>query len=421
MSPNAIDILMDKLLREAGYGDVLDAAIEGDSDDQCYLGMIWELGKKADGGWTMPVSLGQAIRWYSIAADDAYEGLREDAIRHRDRLIELREQTECESKRSYPDAHESTGVYQIFSTFRSLGISPTSIDNSQVRVNYSNWAQNEDDKWESGSVIGRDNLPLADLDQLLQVAKNLGIRPDQITDHQTRIIYASRLNKGETMANIIADVALQDNTDERTPLVLVLDCSGSMEGERIAALNAGLVTLESAMKNDPTTSTRGRVLVIQFGDNDDVTQGDWQDAMDFAAPILEANGRTPTGAAITTALAAIEAQKIELRAAGIAYKRPILMLMSDGEPTDDWKEAADACKAAEAANKVTVFSIGIGEDANLDSLGRFSSKGAVRIKGLQFKELFVWLSASIKAVSQTKKGESAQLSPITSWASVGTS
>jgi uncharacterized protein YegL len=223
------------------------------------------------------------------------------------------------------------------------------------------------------------------------------------------------------MVGIIADVALQDNTDERTPLVLVLDCSGSMEGDRIEALNAGLVTLEAAMREDPTTSTRGRVLVIQFGGNDEVSQGDWQDAIEFSAPKLEANGRTPTGAAIMAALAAIEAQKSELKAAGIAYKRPILMLMSDGEPTDEWEDAAEACKAAEAANKVTVFTIGIGDEANLDTLGRFSSKGAVKIKGLQFKELFVWLSASIKAVSQTKKGESAQLSPITSWASVGTS
>jgi uncharacterized protein YegL len=229
-------------------------------------------------------------------------------------------------------------------------------------------------------------------------------------------------NKGEKiMANIIADVTLQDNTDERTPLVLVLDCSGSMEGARIDALNEGLVTLESAMKDDPTTSTRGRVLVIQFGGHDEVSLGDWQDAIEFAAPKLEANGRTPTGAAVMAALDAIEAQKSELKAAGISYKRPILMLMSDGEPTDEWEVAAEACKAAEAMNKVTVFTIGIGDDAKLDTLGRFSCKGAVKIKGLEFKELFVWLSASIKAVSQTKKGESAQLSPISSWASVGTS
>ncbi len=223
------------------------------------------------------------------------------------------------------------------------------------------------------------------------------------------------------MSSIIPDVALQDNTDERTPLVLVLDCSGSMEGERIAALNAGLATLESAMKNDPTTSTRGRVLVIQYGGDDEVTQGEWQDAIDFRAPDLEANGRTPTGAAVKLALEAIEAQKAQLKAAGVSYKRPILMLMSDGEPTDEWEAVASACKAAEAANKVTVYTVGVGEDANLKTLNCFSNRGAVRLQGLAFKEMFVWLSASVRAVSQTKKGESAQLSPITTWTTVESS
>jgi len=318
MVSDAIDELMDNKLRAVGKSDLINAARAGDPDAQCFLGMAWE-----EGMYGLPVSLEQALRWYSIAADSAYEGLRDDAIRHRDRL------------------------------------------QAAIRITQNN-----------GEKI---------------------------------------------MTGIIADVALQDNTDERTPLVLVLDCSGSMKGDRIAALNAGLVTLESAMKDDPTTSTRGRVLVIQFGGDDEVSLGTWQDAIEFSVPKLEANGRTPTGAAIRAALDAIEAQKSELKAAGIAYKRPILMLMSDGDPTDDWEGAAVACKAAEAANKVTVFTIGIGDDANLDTLGQFSSKGAVKIKGLQFKELFVWLSASIKAVSQSKKGESAQLSPITSWASVGTS
>ncbi|WP_248595633.1 hypothetical protein [Candidatus Accumulibacter phosphatis] len=46
----------------------------------------------------------------------------------------------------------------------------------------------------------------------------------------------------------IPDVALMDNTDERTPLVIVLDRSGSMAGECINALNSGLIALEKALK-----------------------------------------------------------------------------------------------------------------------------------------------------------------------------
>jgi uncharacterized protein YegL len=222
------------------------------------------------------------------------------------------------------------------------------------------------------------------------------------------------------MVTGIPDVSLTDNTDERTPLVLVLDCSGSMAGKKIDALNAGLVALETDMKKDPTTSTRGRVLVIQFGGLNEVRQELWQDAIDFTAPTLEADGGTPLGAAVTNALAEIESQKAQLKANGIAYKRPILMLMSDGEPNAGWEQAAEACRTYEAKNGVTVFPIGVGEDANLTTLGRFSSGGAKRLNGLEFEKLFIWLSASVKAVSKTAKGQAAQLPAVDSWASAGT-
>lgn len=217
----------------------------------------------------------------------------------------------------------------------------------------------------------------------------------------------------------IPDVALQDNTEERTPLVLVLDCSGSMEGDNIKRLNDGLKLLETDMKNDPTTSMRGRVRVIEFSGDDEVRSSLWQDAIDFKAPTLVASGRTPTGAAITSALADIEAIKAELKSAGIPCKRPILMLLSDGVATDDWERAAEACKLAEANNKVTVFAIGVGDDADMNQLGRFSTKGAMELKATNFKELFVWLSASVKSVSTTAKDTQAQLPSIASWAATG--
>lgn len=223
------------------------------------------------------------------------------------------------------------------------------------------------------------------------------------------------------MAGMIPDVSLVDNSDERAPLVLVLDCSGSMQGRPIQMLNDGLKALEAELKADPITSKRCRVLVIAFGGNDQVEpMGEWQDAMDFTAPELEANGTTPTGAAIRMALDKIEAQKEEMRAAGVSYKRPIMMLMSDGDPTDDWENAAAECRASEAAHKVTVMSIAVGDNANKATLDQFSSKGAKRLDGLKFNELFVWLSRSVRAVSQAVKGEAAQIPATDSWSSAGT-
>lgn len=224
------------------------------------------------------------------------------------------------------------------------------------------------------------------------------------------------------MSHAIPDVALIDNSDERAPLVLVLDCSGSMlEENKVGLLNEGLKTLETELKNDPITARCGRVLLISFGgDNNVEIMGDWTDAMDFTPPSLMAGGLTPLGTAMKCALDEVESQKGQMRSAGVSYKRPIIMLLSDGEPTDDWRQVAADCKSAEAAHKVNVMAIGIGDQANGEILGAFSSKGALNLSGLKFKELFIWLSRSIQAVSRATTGATVQLNPVDSWAQVQT-
>jgi len=224
------------------------------------------------------------------------------------------------------------------------------------------------------------------------------------------------------MNHVIPDVALIDNSDERAPLVLVLDCSGSMaEDNKIALLNDGLKTLESELKKDPIAARCGRVLVISFGgDNNVEIMGDWTDAMDFNPPLLVAGGLTPLGAAMRCALDEIESQKTQMRSAGVSYKRPIVLLLSDGEPTDAWQQVAAECKNAEAAHKVNVMAIGIGSQANRDILGAFSGKGALNLSGLKFNELFIWLSRSIQAVSRAATGGTVQLNPVDSWAQMQT-
>jgi|JI9StandDraft_1071089.scaffolds.fasta_scaffold68216_2 uncharacterized protein YegL len=219
------------------------------------------------------------------------------------------------------------------------------------------------------------------------------------------------------MSELIPDVSLIDNAEERVPVVLVLDCSGSMGGEPIAALQQGLAAMDADLKGDPKAARSVRVLVVQYGGDDEVEVGQWQDVMDFAPPRLVANGRTPTGSAMQRALDEIESQKEELRRNGIAYKRPLIYLMSDGVPTDDFEGASARSLAAEAANKVAIFPIAVGDDADQGILSKFSARGALHLDGLNFKELFLWLSASVKVVSQAAQGQAVQLPPTSSWAS----
>jgi len=216
----------------------------------------------------------------------------------------------------------------------------------------------------------------------------------------------------------IPDVSLVDNSEQRTPLVLVLDCSGSMGGAPIEQLNAGLKLLEKQLKDDVIAAKRVRVLVIEYGGMDSASViGDWCDAMDFTAPKLSANGTTPTGAAVDLALQEIEDEKARFRNAGVAYTRPWLFLMSDGQPTDAWEASAERCRDSEAQNRVAVFPIGVG-DAEVAVLAQFSrngERGVKRLQGLQFKELFLWLSASMRVVSNSTPGGQVQLPSTDTW------
>jgi uncharacterized protein YegL len=214
---------------------------------------------------------------------------------------------------------------------------------------------------------------------------------------------------------LIPDITLVDNTSQRLPCVLVLDGSASMadkgaETDAIRELNAGLKVLEEELKGDDVASQRVQVLVIRLGDDDRVEIVlDWTDAMDFSAPTIKANGRTPLGAAMRLALQKIEDQKAEYRAHGISYNRPWVFLITDGYPTDtDWKEAATECREAEESNRVAIFAVGT-DGADFDALGNFSVRKPVRLQGLKFKELFVWLSRSASSVSREGPDQPVQI------------
>ena len=219
------------------------------------------------------------------------------------------------------------------------------------------------------------------------------------------------------MSELIPDIQLQDNTEQRLACVLVLDGSSSMHGEKIDKLNEGLKSLEQALKDDDAASSRVQILVIRIGGNADADIiTDWTDAMNWQAPTIEANGMTPLGKGAKTGLNCIEEQKKKYQANGISYNRPWMILISDGEPNDSWERIADDCREAENKNKVTIFPIGV-EGADMQILSKFSNKSAIKLEGLQFNELFIWLSKSLSTGSQASAGEKIQL-PAVGWGEV---
>lgn len=205
------------------------------------------------------------------------------------------------------------------------------------------------------------------------------------------------------------------NPEPRCPCVLLLDVSGSMNGEPIRELNVGLQTFRDHLHGDSLASKRVELSVVTFGP----VRADegFVSAEYFAPPTLTAQGDTPMGKAIETALEQLKARKAEYRTNGISYFRPWVFLITDGAPTDSWNQAAALIREGEASKAFSFFAVGVA-GANMEVLRQISVREPLSLQGLQFRELFAWLSTSLRSVSQSALGTEVPLQSPAGWASV---
>jgi len=206
-----------------------------------------------------------------------------------------------------------------------------------------------------------------------------------------------------------------NNPEPRCPCLLVLDTSASMSGARIDELNAGLAVLRQELMADTLAMKRVEVGIVTFGPVK-VEQG-FESAASFTPPRLEAQGDTPMGGAIELAIELVRGRKIEYRANGISYYRPWIFLITDGAPTDNWTRAAQLVKEGEHNKAFAFFPIGV-QGANHTILAKISTRTPLALEGLRFRELFSWLSSSLRSVSRSTPGTEFRLESPSGWASV---
>lgn len=206
-----------------------------------------------------------------------------------------------------------------------------------------------------------------------------------------------------------------DNPEPRCPCLLMLDVSGSMQGQPIAELNAGLTTFKDELAADALAMKRVEVGIVTFGPVQIALP--FQGASSFYPPTLMAQGDTPIGSAIKQGLDMVRQRKDEYKANGISYYRPWVFLITDGGPTDEWQSSAAAVREGEASKSFAFFAIGV-QGANMDTLQQISVREPLRLDGLRFRDLFSWLSSSLRSVSQSTPGTEVPLQPPQGWASV---
>jgi uncharacterized protein YegL len=193
-----------------------------------------------------------------------------------------------------------------------------------------------------------------------------------------------------------------ENPEPRCPCVLLLDTSGSMQGEAIEELNRGLQMFRQELFNDSLSMKRVEIAIVTFGPVS-VLQ-DFTTADMFRPPTMQAAGDTPLGAAVGRGLNLLKHRKDVLRNNGIKLFRPWIFLMTDGAPTDNWQHLPQVIRAGEENKSFSFFALGV-HNADFTVLKQLSTREPMKLSGVRFNEFFLWLSASLKNVSRSNPGD----------------
>ncbi|MDD2867776.1 VWA domain-containing protein [Neomegalonema sp.] len=123
----------------------------------------------------------------------------------------------------------------------------------------------------------------------------------------------------------------------RLPVYLVLDVSGSMSGEPIEAVRNGMKMLVSTLRSDPYALETAWLSVILF-DGSARQATPLTELIAFQIPDIGAGSTTSLGAALKLTGECIEREVEKTTASSKGDWKPLVFLMTDGQPTDDWRK-----------------------------------------------------------------------------------
>jgi uncharacterized protein YegL len=200
------------------------------------------------------------------------------------------------------------------------------------------------------------------------------------------------------------------NKDQKCPVVLVLDTSGSMDGQPIEELNKALISLRDEILGDPVLSQRLEVGIVCFDDDARVEKPIDLLSPDSSMPTLEPGGLTNIVSGMNLAMQIVEDRKAFYKSNQEPYYRPYIVLFTDGAPTNTEEEIEELDKLIQQSsdNKKFVFlPFGVaGADMQLlaklaaqSSDQRLANKAvAYQMTSVEkFGDIFSFVSASIGA------------------------
>jgi len=190
--------------------------------------------------------------------------------------------------------------------------------------------------------------------------------------------------------------------------IWICDCSGSMNGEKIQQLNTAIKEALPAMRKVADENPNATVLVraMRFSSGAQWVSADPTRVEDFKWFDLDADGVTDMGKALSMVADQLKIPPMTDRALP-----PVLVLISDGQPTDDFDSGLKKLMDQAWGKKAVRIAIAIGGDADTDILQKFIGNTEIKplvaknaetlVKQIKWVSTAVLQSASSPA-SQTK-------------------
>jgi uncharacterized protein YegL len=156
-------------------------------------------------------------------------------------------------------------------------------------------------------------------------------------------------------------------------LFFMIDTSGSMDGEKIGAVNSAFdeltFRLKEAVEDHP--GLRIKVAALEFSTGARWITGDGPLPVEqFQWKHIETDGFTDAGAAFKLLDKALSAETFPGDESG--KTEIVLFLLTDGTPTDDWQNELEELKRNNRFRASRKFGIAVGDDADIDMLKEFT-------------------------------------------------
>jgi len=189
----------------------------------------------------------------------------------------------------------------------------------------------------------------------------------------------------------------------RLPVYLLLDTSGSMTGEPIEAVKNGVQMMMHSLRQNPQAIETAFVSIITF-DSEAKQIVPLTDLASFQMIDIKASGVTSMGAALALLADKLETEVTKTTLEQKGDWKPLIFVMTDGIPTDNWQQGYSKLKVV---NKGLIVGCAAGQGAD-DAILRQITKSVVRLDSADSESIskfFQWVTASISTTS-TKVEES---------------